>query len=227
MIAAPEARSSEGLAPVATDAGAASGRRMLSPPGPGDVDTLALFRRAIVDGDQVAWTAICAGYGGLVRAWLHRHPALPLADESADYLVNRAFERFWLSVGPDRFGSFAGLPALLQYLKLCARSVLLDEARARTRQRACHAGPGGPVPSIEDGVIGHIAASELWQAVSAEARDEAELLVATLSFVHGLKPRQIHQQCPDRFADVAEVYRIKRNLLDRLRRNETILGVLT
>jgi hypothetical protein len=191
-------------------------------PVPGAADALDLFRRAIVAGDQAAWGALCAHYGGLVCAWLRRHPAWHLAGEEADYLANRAFERFWRSVGPDRFGTFAGLPALLQYLKLCAHSALLDEARARARQPAGHACPPATVPGFEEGVLGRISAGELWQAVRAEVRDETELLVATLSFVHALTPREICARHPEQVADVGEVYRIKRNLLDRLRRDETI-----
>ena len=58
--------------------------------------------------------------------------------------------------------------------------------------------------------------------VEREMRDEAEQLVARLSFVAGLSPREIRARHPDRFADVNTVYRIKRNLIDRLRRSQCI-----
>jgi hypothetical protein len=197
-------------------------RRKGQAPLPSDADPLDLFRRAIAASDQAAWGALCGYYSGLVHAWLRRHPAWHLAGEEADYLANRTFERFWRSVGPDRFGTFAGLPALLRYLKLCTHSVLLDEVRVRARQGPARACGRDPAPGIEEDVVGQITASELWRAVRAEARDETELLVATLSFIQGLQPREIQERYPERFAEVDEVYRIKRNLLDRLRRNETI-----
>jgi hypothetical protein len=222
MIATVRARSAGRRSAVAVG-GCAPPQPLRSVSLPGDADALDLFRRAIVDGDQAAWAALCTQYHGLARGWLHRHPASHLAGESVEYLVNRAFERFWQWVRPDRFDGFAGLPALLRYLKLCAHSVLLDDIRAQTKQRADHAIFREPGPPLEEGIVGRIAASDLWRAVLAEVRDETELLVATLSFIHALKPREICEQYPDRVAGVVEVYRIKRNLLDRLRRDETIL----
>jgi DNA-directed RNA polymerase specialized sigma24 family protein len=184
-------------------------------------DPLDLFRRAIVESDQLAWNALYAQYQRLVRTWLRRHTAAALVGEADDYLVNRTFERFWLYVKPDRFNSFAGLSALLQYLKLCAHGVLLDEARAQSRRQALP-GSGHEQPSAFEEVIEQEAAITLWQLVETEAHDESELTIATLSFIHGLKPREIYEQHPDRYASIDEVYRIKRNLLDRLRRDELI-----
>jgi DNA-directed RNA polymerase specialized sigma24 family protein len=184
-------------------------------------DPLHLFRRAIVEGDQAAWETLYGRYRRLVGSWLRRHSASPLVGEADDYLINRTFERFWLYVKPERFDSFAGLPALLQYLKLCAHGVLMDEVRSQARRQAMHGCDHAQPPNLDD--IGEREAAHiLWQAISAEVRDELERLIATLSFVQGLKPREIYKQHPEQFADVAEVYRIKRNLLDRLRRDETI-----
>lgn len=186
------------------------------------VDPLDLFRRAVVEGDQAAWDALYAQYQHLVRTWLRRHAAAALTDEADDYLINRTFERFWMYVKPDRFASFAGLPALLQYLKLCAHGVLLDEVRSQTRKQTVPVRDQAQ-PLASDDIIEREAAHTLWQAIRATARDESDLLIAQLSFIHGLKPREIYGRYPEHFASVAEVYRIKRNLLDRLRRDETIL----
>lgn len=184
-------------------------------------DPLVVFQHAIVAGDQAAWGALYARYHRLVRAWLLRHPAAALAGEVDDALINRAFERFWLYVRPERFASFSGLPELLQYLKLCAHGVLLDEGRAQTRRRAIRG--RNPVNiAVADEVIDRETVRALWRAIRAEARDEADLLIVRLSFIHGLKPREIHERHPEHFADIAAVYRVKRNLLDRLRRSEAI-----
>ena len=183
-----------------------------------------MFRRAVVENDQAAWAAVFAQYRCVVHAWLRRHPAASLASELDGYLVNRAFERFWLFVRPERFDTFAGVPALLRYLKLCAHSALMDELREQEKSGR-HTEIAGEHPhpqGLERDVIGRIAARELWGAITTETRDEDELIVATLSFLHGLKPQEIRERYPDRYADVAEVYRVKSNLLNRLRRNETI-----
>ncbi len=63
---------------------------------------------------------------------------------------------------------------------------------------------------------------ELRRAIDAELHDEAERLVAHLCLVLDLKPREVYERHPDRFADVADVYRVKRNLLERLRRSPAI-----
>lgn len=223
MIAVHRTHACTRLTQGAADRRTPSCRRQASPPVPGDTDEHDLFQRAIVTGDPAAWEALCAHYSTLVRSWLRRHPAAHLADETDEYLVNRTFERFWQCMRPDHFGTFAGLPALLQYLKLCAHSILMDDVRARARQRPDQIPMPESTPSPEEGIVGQITASELWQVVSTEARDEAELLVATLTFRHGLRPREIYEHCPDQFATIADIYRIKRNLLERLRRNETIL----
>jgi len=50
--------------------------------------------------------------------------------------------------------------------------------------------------------------------------------VAHLSFVAGLTPREIRARHPDRFVEVYEVYRLKRNVIDRLRRSGAIQQLL-
>jgi hypothetical protein len=41
-----------------------------------------------------------------------------------------------------------------------------------------------------------------------------------------MKPVEIYEKHPDLFDGVAEVYRIKRNVLERLRRSERLMEVL-
>ena len=67
-----------------------------------------------------------------------------------------------------------------------------------------------------------MAADELWTAVEACCTDDRDRLIARLVLQAGLKPRHIAEQFPHRFSDVSEVYRIKRNLIDRLRRDPTV-----
>ena len=142
----------------------------------------------------------------------------------------RAFERFFIAVGPERFGTFPSLAALLRYLKLCAHSVLLDEARAQggtyVDSLSQHGDEAGEAPDVAGYALGQLAGEDLWAAVQGELQDEADRLVARLCLVLGLKPREVYQRHPERYADVAEVYRVKRNLLDRLRRSPAILAFI-
>ncbi len=183
---------------------------------------LELFRRALVERGAAPWRAIFDQYHGLVVAWIRQHPATATLGDEHDYYTNRAFERFWSAVTPERFAAFPGLAALLRYLKLCAHSVLLDAARA---QRARSALPGwerAVAPDAATAVVGALVGDDLWQAIEAELHDEAERLVAYGTFALDLKPTELHARYPATFATVADVYRTKRNLLDRLRRSPAI-----
>jgi hypothetical protein len=46
-----------------------------------------------------------------------------------------------------------------------------------------------------------------------------EQQVAYLLFHCGLKPREIIRFCPQEWSDVQEIYRLRRNIKERLRRN--------
>ena len=188
-----------------------------------------LLRRAVGERDQAAWDAVFAQYRGVVLAWVRQHPAGSAVREDDEYWVNRSFERFWSAVGPERFVLFPNLAALLRYLKLCAHSVLLDAVRALGPQppvplteQVVAGGSVGGVVDVEELAAGEAAVQELRRAIDAELHDEAERLVAHLCLVLDLKPREVYERHPDRFADVADVYRVKRNLLERLRRSPAI-----
>lgn len=191
-----------------------------------DLPCLELFRRAVVERADDAWAAVFAQYGGMVRGWVRQHPAAPTRRDDDDYWANRAFERFWGAVGPERFPAFPGVAALLRYLKLCVGSVLLDEARGRAAARVgvfdAAAEASRPAPDVAEQAAAGFGAQALWAAILAETRDAAEERVAYLCFVLDLKPHEVAAGEPGLFAGVADVYRIKRNLIERLRRNDRL-----
>jgi len=195
-----------------------------------DAPGLELFRRAIAECDEAAWHAIVEVYRGPLLAQAGRHAVRSLVSESDAFCVDRAFERFWCATRTGRIGEFNDLASIFKYLKLCLGSVLIDEARAR-RRRADVSLDDVSVdawvsadPSAR--VIGRLAERELWQAIERELVDGNEHVVARLSFVAGLSPRQILVRCPDKFSDVADVYRVKRNMVERLRRSRAIQRLL-
>lgn len=185
---------------------------------------LELLRRAIVVRDQSAWEAILGQYRGMVLSWLRKSYGTTMRDEEDDYWVNRTFERFWQAVGPERFAHFPTLANLLQYLKQCAITALLDDARQRTRERLDERATPQRLSAAEPEpmALDKLAQQDLWDLIMAETQGEAERLVALESFSLNLKPGEIHERHPQHFTDTADVYRVKRNLLDRLRRNPAI-----
>ena len=191
-----------------------------------DAAGLELFRRAIADGDEAAWRDIIDMYRGLLLAQAGRQVVRGLVFEDDGFCVDRAFQRFWGASRAGRIRRFDDLGAILKYLKMCLGSVMLDEARARRRQAWMSfddLAPEADVNADPSGeVIGRLGRRELWAAVERELADPKEHLVARLSFVAGLSPREILARHPDEFEDVFDVYRIKRNMIDRLRRSRTI-----
>jgi hypothetical protein len=156
-----------------------------------DTYALELLRRALSGSDIAARVVFAARYRDLVLTAVKRHLAFLLMGQDEDSLVDRAYERFWSAAsrdGPDRFPTLA---AGLQYLQLCAYSAVMDEARAQ--RLAQHAG------------------------VETALESEPERLVARLSLRDGLSPRQIQQRHPEWYANVEQVYRIKQDVLARLR----------
>jgi DNA-directed RNA polymerase specialized sigma24 family protein len=195
-----------------------------------DAAGVELFRRAIEAADDEAWEAVVALYRGLLVAQSARQVVRTLVNEDAGFCVDRAFQRFWRATRARGIHEFADLASILKYLKMCLGSVLLDEARARRRQ-ACVSiddlSPDARVssdPSAE--VVASIAQRELWKTIDSELPDDSERLVAHLSFVGGLSPREICALHPEHFAEVSDVYRLKRNLIERLRRSQAIHELL-
>jgi hypothetical protein len=195
-----------------------------------DAFCFELFRRAVVDRATAAWEAIYEQYRGIVLAWVRRHPMAAAIDEDDAYWINRTFERFWGAVGPERFVAFPGMAALLRYLKMCAHSVLMDEMRVRHGSRLApltdEDAEIGTSPDTAGAVISSLAGSALWDVIQAALPDETERQVAYCCFALDLKPREVYERHHDLFGSVDDVYRIKRNLLDRLRRNPEIRAFL-
>jgi hypothetical protein len=194
-----------------------------------DAYCFELFARAVVQRDDAAWAAIMAQYRGIVLASVGQHAASALVHEGDDYWVTQAFARFWSAVGPNRFDRFPDLPALLKYLKLCVHSVLMDELRARRAAPTSIDEVPETTPTQDDderAVMGRLAGQQLWQAVQSELQNQNERIVAQLSFLRGLKPGEIYERHPTRYTDVGDVYRIKRNIVERLRRNPEIRAFL-
>jgi hypothetical protein len=182
-----------------------------------------LLRRAIGEQDEQAWEAATVQFRGAVLANVRRHPwAANRFDD--DYWINRTFERFWKAIGPDRFALFPDIPSLLAYLKTCVHSVVVTDARSFQRtplqvplDAAAEASRGAD--EVEREVLDELAMRDLWKTVNAELDDDAERLVAHLSFVLDMKPAEIQALHADRFPTIAELYRVKRSLVEKLRRS--------
>jgi RNA polymerase sigma factor (sigma-70 family) len=185
-----------------------------------------LFRRAIVGRNSYAWEKIYRQYQPLVASWVRRHSGLQAAGEEVDYFVNCAFDKMWSAIDAPKFNQFHDVADLLRYLQMCVHSVIVDHTRSHQLREvnleSSVALPAQDLLSAEGQVTDQLERHRLWQIVAGLTRDEKESIVLQSSFLYGLKPSEIYASNVDRFESMDELYRVKRNLLNRLRRNPSL-----
>jgi len=177
---------------------------------------LELLRRAILQCDQHAWACWQQCFSEIVHNWLRHHPhreAIYRLDCEENY-VAQAFERFWLATAHNQRLAFHSLAAALQYLHTSLNGTIVDALRAYSRSKVVPLPePGTPgEPLVEDSID----SGELWELLHEMFPDEREQRLIYLFFYCGLKPREIVRYCPQEFSDVCEVYRLRRNIMQRL-----------
>ncbi|SRR5579875_49164 len=179
---------------------------------------LEIFRRAVLQSDHDAWAILQQQFSESVRMWLGRHPyreaALRLEMEKT--YIDDAFTRFWRAINEQKL-IFTTLAAALSYLHLCLNCAIMDTLRAYSRPREepipDHGHPEEPL--AED--LYH--ENELWETIKGMLPGERERRVAYLHFHCNLKPREIIRYCPGMFSGEDEIYRLKRNIMERILRN--------
>ena len=201
-----------------------------------------IFRRAILEKSHAAWEYIHRLYEGQVQRWVRRHPSFRYTGEEEGFFVNRALEKLWQAIPAERFGQFPELRQLLSYLQLCVHSVITDTIRARDQaelesdllaleekepsdQPELHqqVAQGSPV---EERVEARSGLETSWRLVAKRLNDPQEAEVAYASFVLDLKPAEMLECFPGHYQSIKEIYRIKENVLDRLRRDRDLLQQL-
>jgi DNA-directed RNA polymerase specialized sigma24 family protein len=190
-----------------------------------------LFRRALVERDEIAWEHVYTHYSPLVESWVRRSGAFIGSGESSEFFVSAAFTKFWRAVSPERFATFPTLAALLAYLQLCTGSVVIDSVRAQSWAEMVSddalTADQTPRAAADDQAIERVSRAEFWRYIDTQLNCDAERAVVLGSFVLGMKPGEICEQRPDLFANVGDVYNIKRNVLSRLSRNPELRGRLS
>jgi RNA polymerase sigma factor (sigma-70 family) len=190
-------------------------------------DCFELFRRALAEGDEVAWAAIYAQYENLVAKWVQAYLARLSLDASAEDFVNEAFARLW------RYGTISEtaeqldeLGKCLSYLKKCAWSAIEDHRRwqekdalSRGEELGNYWNLAGNEVVPEDQVAKDEMLAQLREVLAKIIQTEQECLVAEESWIYNQPPRQIQACYPEHFASVKEVRQIKHNLLKRLKRS--------
>jgi DNA-directed RNA polymerase specialized sigma24 family protein len=184
-------------------------------------DGYELFRRAVVERDADAWSAIAERYRPLLIAWVGRCEAAVAAGEPFEDLADEGLARAWRALSPERFGGFPNLAALLGYLRTCVTTTVIDAARARAmHERAAQRIRWDAEALPEQVVFQQLGSVELWQLVSGLVATEEEQVVLIERFVFDLPPRVIQDRHPLLYPNVKKIYTAIRNLRERLRRHE-------
>lgn len=184
-----------------------------------DLYCLEIFRRAMLLGDTLAWELLHRDFKSTMLRWLRQHPSRDAAsrlDSEENYIV-QAFERFWRAAAHNQQLEFGTLAAALRYLHACLNGAILDTLRTFSRAKEVPLPtPGLPgEPVVEDSDDNR----ELWQIIERVLSDEHEQRLAYLLFYCGLKPREIVRYLPQEFSDVQVIYRLHRQIIEKLQRN--------
>ena len=179
---------------------------------------LEIFRRAMLQNDSLAWNAVYHHFKPTLLSWLRWHPHRQVACQfdSEENYVARTIERFWLAAVHNGELQFGTIAAALRYLHACLNGAILDTLRFHSRAQEQPL----PEPNLPDEPIAEEPDNgyEVWAVVQRMLPDEREQRLAFLLFHCGLKPREIIHHCPEEFSSVQEIYRLHRNIIDRLQR---------
>lgn len=177
---------------------------------------LELFRRALAEKSDLAWSAVYNQYEKAVSTWIIRHPSFVHCHEDAEYFVNPTFARMWKAISPERFIAFSDLKQVLQYLKACVHSEIHDYLRTSRKSVELSEQVASNVEQFKA-----VLYSDLW-TVLGQRLDEAELLLFYLRYHEGLMPRQIVEEHPELGRDAKQISRRLENILAKLRRTEEL-----
>jgi len=101
---------------------------------------------------------------------------------------------------------------------------VIDHAREQAGQlRAIQSiSSTGISAAPEQEVLEEFDRTEIWRLIVQMTSNPQEQIIVRESLVDALPPRAIQARHPDMFADVIQVYRVKRNLVNRFQRNREL-----
>jgi hypothetical protein len=187
-----------------------------------------LFRRAVEEQEQDAWSALNEQYRNLVVRWLANGSAA-LTREQAEEIAPETWSKFWraqINADTPLSERFAHVGAVLKYLKQCTFSVVREYERRLWRRERIQQRlevDGKVTTSLsEEELLARIDRERLLQQVrrwvETYVTDPQELQVLALSYEQGLTPAEIARQYPQEFTDAQMVRRLKERVLKRARR---------
>jgi DNA-directed RNA polymerase specialized sigma24 family protein len=197
-----------------------------------DAFCMEIFRRAIVGRDNDCWRELQSIYKDQVVSWCRRGGSG--VNLSLEDLAALTWERFWLSFGPEKFALANGTPAIQRYLKACTFSTVIDTTREQRGTLSLNNAPYSDSgeegltladslvdasPTPEESLLDNSRRNAFRELVQNHTTSDKEKTLLYLKYQLGLSSAEVQKRRPDLFPAVNEVYRVTRNLLDRLRRS--------
>ena len=181
-----------------------------------EMSVLELVRHVRVHGGQAARAEVEQYLGKVVLVWLRCHPNREAVCnfEGKEHYVSLTFERFWQIV-VQRQGVCETLAEVLACLHASLHGAILETLRVSSTP--------GVVSSLRSDVKDHSNSGELWDRLVALLPNRREQRLAYLLYHCGLGPLEIVRFFPQEWSDVQEIYRLRRNILERLLNNANLL----
>ena len=191
---------------------------------------MEVFRRAVVQSVDACWRCLQDVYRGQIIAWCR---AVGPSNVSPDDLAAFAWEKFWQNYKPQKFAQASSLAHVLSYLKMCAISAVFDTRRESTALASLDSPVNSaegdkttladviadPAPGPAEQTEQKLQRERLLAVIAAEVKDRKERLIVTDKFELGLTAREIYALHSEVFDSVSDVYRVTRNVLERLTRH--------
>src|SRR5581483_5824143 len=156
-------------------------------------------------------------------AWARRTGAAEEVGETCADIADQAWARAWSALTPERFADFPTLARLLSYLRACVTTTAIDLMRTHgsAERRFCSLDIDIADRPVSD-PLDALDRAEIWQIAFGVLATPIERVTLIDSFVYCLSPRAIYARHPQLFPNIADVYRAKRNLLERLQRSHAL-----
>jgi hypothetical protein len=179
------------------------------------MSSLELLRFAIAHSDQGSWAGFQQCLEETVLNWLHEHPGREAVCRGLceKHVVAQAFERFRQAADQAQI-AFQTQVVMLVYLRASLNGVILDILRTLSRPKGVsRLVPGlAGEPRMED----QIDSNEIWEVLQSLLPGARERRLAYLLYHCGLGPQEILHCCSQEWSDVQEIYRLRRNIVERL-----------
>jgi Effector-associated domain 7/NB-ARC domain len=178
-----------------------------------------LFRRAITEKDEQCWELLYKYYSNLIELWIVQRAGTDIPKDELQQCVIDVFGRIWTSIrgGYESMASFPSSSHILSYWRLAAENVALLYLRENrnlllydenTTEELQH--------DADDQIDQNIQIFDFWRVILSLFQNNRERVVIYDLYVRGLRPNDILMHRKHMFEDIADLYRVRRNILHRM-----------